>query len=258
MLEKLAKQTAIYGISTILGRMLSYLLTPFYTRIFGVESYGIITDVYALIPFALVVLTMGMESSYFRFATKAEVEGSDVEQNKRRLFATTWGITSLASLLFFAVVALFRHQLSGWMGEVYATNPLYIVTVGAIVMMDVVACIPFARLREQGKALSFVALKLFNILLQVGLAVVSIFCIVKKVEVLYSLKLLLAMLILFYLIGLVAKKIIGKVQEEARQQYIEKMREEERLAREERERQEKKNDESEEEESEEARQGKDQ
>ena len=63
MIEKLAKQTAIYGISTILGRMLSYLLTPFYTRIFGVESYGIITDVYALIPFALVVLTMGMESS---------------------------------------------------------------------------------------------------------------------------------------------------------------------------------------------------
>ena len=171
MLERLAKQTAIYGISTILGRMLSYLLTPFYTRIFGVESYGIITDVYALIPFALVVLTMGMESSYFRFATKAEVEGGDVEQNKRRLFATTWGITSLASLLFFAVVVLFRHQLSGWMGEVYATNPLYIVTVGAIVMMDVVACIPFARLREQGKALSFVALKLFNILLQVGLAV---------------------------------------------------------------------------------------
>ena len=171
MLEKLAKQTAIYGISTILGRMLGYLLTPFYTRIFGVESYGIITDVYALIPFALVVLTMGMESSYFRFAAKAESEGGNIEQNKRKLFATTWGITSLASLLFFAVVVLLRDQISGLMGEVYAANPLYIVTVGAIVMMDVVACIPFARLREQGKALTFVALKLFNIVLQVGLAV---------------------------------------------------------------------------------------
>ena len=86
MLEKLAKQTAIYGISTILGRMLSYLLTPFYTRIFGVESYGIITDVYALIPFALVVLTMGMESSYFRFAAKAEAEGGAIEDRKRKLF----------------------------------------------------------------------------------------------------------------------------------------------------------------------------
>ena len=171
MLEKLAKQTAIYGISTILGRMLSYLLTPFYTRIFGVESYGIITDVYALIPFALVVLTMGMESSYFRFAAKAESEGGDVEQRKRNLFATTWGITSLAALVFFAVVTLLRGEASTLMGDVYAANPLYVVTVAAIVMMDVVACIPFARLREQGKALTFVLLKLFNIVLQVGLAV---------------------------------------------------------------------------------------
>ena len=171
MLEKLAKQTAIYGISTILGRMLSYLLTPFYTRIFGVESYGIITDVYALIPFALVVLTMGMESSYFRFAAKAEAGGGDVGQNKRKLFATTWGVTSLAALVFFAVVALLRGEVSALMGEVYAANPLYVVTVAAIVMMDVVACVPFARLREQGKALTFVALKLLNIVLQVGLAV---------------------------------------------------------------------------------------
>ena len=170
MLEKLAKQTAIYGISTILGRMLSYLLTPFYTRIFGVESYGIITDVYALIPFALVVLTMGMESSYFRFAAKAEAEGGDVAQSKRKLFATTWGITSLASLLFFAVVAIFRNEASALMGADYVQNPLYVVTVAAIVMMDVMACIPFARLREQGKAMTFVLLKLFNIILQVGLA----------------------------------------------------------------------------------------
>ncbi len=93
-------------------------------------------------------------------------------------------------------------------------------------------------------------------------AVVSIFCIVKKIEVLYSLKLLLAMLILFYIIGLIAKKIIGKVQEEAEVQYMERMREEERLAREEREareRQDKDEDELEtEEESEEESQGKDQ
>ena len=171
MLEKLAKQTVIYGISTILGRMLSYLLTPFYTRIFGVESYGIITDVYALIPFALVVLTMGMESSYFRFAAKAEAEGGNVEQNKRKLFATTWGITSLAALIFFAIIALCRNGASALMGEIYAANPLYVVTVAAIVMMDVVACIPFARLREQGKAMTFVSLKLMNIVLQVGFAV---------------------------------------------------------------------------------------
>ena len=171
MLEKLAKQTAIYGISTILGRFLSYLLTPFYTRIFGAESYGIITDVYALIPFALVTLTLGMESAYFRFAAKADAAGGDVQEQKRRLFATMWGITSLASLIFFVVVTLFRSDVSAIMGEVYAANPSYVVIVAAIVMFDVMGCVPFSRLREQGRALRFVSLKLLNIILQVALAV---------------------------------------------------------------------------------------
>lgn len=77
MLEKLAKQTAVYGISTIVVRFLSYLLTPYYTRVFGQEVYGIVVDVYALIPLALTLLTMGMESSYFRFSAKAEEAGGD-------------------------------------------------------------------------------------------------------------------------------------------------------------------------------------
>ena len=171
MLEKLAKQTAIYGISTILGRMLSYLLTPFYTRIFGVESYGVITDVYALIPFALVVLTMGMESSYFRFAAKAEAAGGDIEAAKRKLFATTWGITSLAAFLFFVGVVLFADEVSVFMGEAYVAHPSYVAVVAAIVAADVCGAIPFSRLREQGRAMTFVALKLSNILLQVALAV---------------------------------------------------------------------------------------
>ena len=109
MLEKLAKQTAIYGISTIVVRLLSYLLTPIYTRVFGQAAYGIVTDVYALRPFALVVLSMGMESSYFRFSAKAEAEGGtadEIKARKRRLFATTWGATLLTSTLFFVVVAL--------------------------------------------------------------------------------------------------------------------------------------------------------
>lgn len=170
MLEKLAKQTAIYGISTILGRMLSYLLTPFYTRIFTQSTYGIITDVYALIPFALVVLTLGMESGYFRFAAKAEEAGGDTEAAKRRLYATTWGITSLAALIFFAFIFLFRDSVSGLMGEAYAQHPMYTVTVAAIIMMDVMGCIPFSRLRERGEAGRFVILKLMNIVLQVALA----------------------------------------------------------------------------------------
>ena len=170
MLEKLAKQTAIYGISTIIGRFLSYLLTPYYTRVFGQAEYGIITDIYALIPFALVVLTMGMESGYFRFAAKADAAGGDVRAAKKRLFSTVWGITSLAAVAFFVAVAALREPIARAMGEAYVAHPEFVVLVGAIVMFDVASCIPFSRLREQGRAGRFVTLKMVNIVLQTGLA----------------------------------------------------------------------------------------
>ena len=171
MLEKLARQTAVYGISTIVVRFLSYLLTPYYTRIFGQETYGIVTDIYALIPLALTLLTMGMESSYFRFSAKAEEAGGDVRAAKRRLFATTWGVTSLAAVVFFVLVASFRNGVAGLMGEAYAAHPEYVVWVGLIILFDVWACIPFSRLREQGRALLFVGIKALNVVMNVALAV---------------------------------------------------------------------------------------
>ncbi|WP_373178783.1 lipopolysaccharide biosynthesis protein [Alistipes sp. DJF_B185] len=171
MLEKLAKQTAVYGISTIVVRFLSYLLTPYYTRIFGQETYGIVTDIYALIPLALTLLTMGMESSYFRFSAKAEEAGGDVRAAKRRLFATTWGVTSLAAVVFFVLVASFRNGVAGLMGEAYAAHPEYVVWVGLIILFDVWACIPFSRLREQGRALLFVGIKALNVVMNVALVV---------------------------------------------------------------------------------------
>ncbi|MDE7069361.1 MAG: lipopolysaccharide biosynthesis protein [Alistipes sp.] len=171
MLEKLVKQTAVYGISTIAVRFLSYLLTPFYTRVFSREVYGVITDVYALIPFALVLLTMGMESGYFRFAAKADEAGGDVRAAKQRLFRTVWGATTLAALLFFAAVALFRTQVSAWLGsELYTTHPEYAVWVAAIVLCDVCSSIPFSRLREQGRATTFMGLKAFCATVNVVLA----------------------------------------------------------------------------------------
>ncbi|MBR4995401.1 MAG: lipopolysaccharide biosynthesis protein [Alistipes sp.] len=174
MLEKLAKQTAIYGISTIVVRFLSYLLTPIYTYAFTQAEYGIVTDIYALIPFALVLLSMGMESSYFRFAAKAEAEGATAEQirqGKRRVFATTWGATIVAAALFFAVVMLFLDGVAQLMGPAYVAHPEYIVLVVIIILLDVATMIPFARLREQGKALKFVALKALNVFVNISLAI---------------------------------------------------------------------------------------
>ena len=175
MLEKLAKQTAIYGISTIVVRFLSYLLTPLYTYNFTQAEYGVVTDIYALIPFALVLLSMGMESSYFRFAAKAEAEGGDdkglVERGKRRVFATTWGATIVAAAIFFVVVMVLRGGVARVMGPAYVAHPEYISLVAAIILLDVATMIPFSRLREQGRAMHFVLLKALSVLLNVTLAI---------------------------------------------------------------------------------------
>ncbi len=174
MLGKLLKQSATYGVSTILGRLLSYLLTPYYTRLFVPSEYGVITDIYALIPFALVLLTLGMESGYFRFAARAESEGADdadVEQRKGRLYSSTWGVTILVSLLFAGVIIFFDGGVSRMMGEAYVLQPSLVSLVAGIVFFDVAAAIPFARLRERGEASKYVLIKLLNIVLQVGLAI---------------------------------------------------------------------------------------
>ena len=94
MLKKLAAQTAIYGISSIIARFLNYLLTPYLTRIMTTGEYGVVTDLYALIPFILLLLTMGMETGYFHFAGKA-----GTSEEKRLIFQTTWGIVILVSLI---------------------------------------------------------------------------------------------------------------------------------------------------------------
>lgn len=160
-LSKLAGQVAIYGISSVVARLLNYLLVPYYTRIMTPAEYGIITDIYALIPFALVVLTMGMESGYFRFAAKAASP-----EERKKVYATTWGAVLAAATLFLAVVLLFNEGISNVLG--YEGTP-YVWIMGAIIFLDVAGAIPFARLRQEGKAVRYVTIRLLSVLINIGL-----------------------------------------------------------------------------------------
>lgn len=160
-LSKLAGQVAIYGISSVVARLLNYLLVPYYTRIMSPAEYGIITDIYALIPFALVVLTLGMESGYFRFAAKAE--GA---QEVKRVYATTWGAVLVATTLFLVAVLLCEAPLSRIMG--YEGTP-YVWITGVIIFLDVAAAIPYARLRQEGRALQYVAIRLLSVIVNIAL-----------------------------------------------------------------------------------------
>ena len=161
MLRKLAGQTMIYGVSSIVARLLNYLLTPYLTRIMQTAEYGVMSYFYSLIPFALVVLTMGMESGYFRFAGQAK----SVE-DKRKVFATTWGAVTSAAIGFMALVLLFRNPLAGMLE--CAMHPDYIWLVGAIIMLDVITAIPFARLREEGRAIRYVIVRLVSVVVNVA------------------------------------------------------------------------------------------
>ena len=161
MIRKLAGQTAIYGISSIASRLLNYLLTPLLTRVLTTAEYGVITDMYALIPFAMVILTMGMETGYFRFAGKSEGIA------KREVFSTTWGAVSAVAIVFAGLIWCFTPSLSRLMA--YADHPSYIRLVGLIVALDVITAIPYARLRQEGKAKQFVAIRTFSVLLNVGI-----------------------------------------------------------------------------------------
>ncbi|MCH5305757.1 MAG: oligosaccharide flippase family protein [Rikenella sp.] len=146
LLKKLASQTAVYGISAVVSKFLNYLLTPYLTRILSESVYGQVSLLYGIIPFANVVLTMGLATGYFRYAAKCRGAGE-----KRQLFTTTWGAVSAVALLFGAAMFFCNDSLAG----VMRLDPACIAAMTALIVVDNVAAIPLAALREQGKALYY-------------------------------------------------------------------------------------------------------
>lgn len=155
-IKTLAGDTIIYGLSTFLTRMLNYLLTPYFTRIMATGEYGVVTDLYSLIPFALVLLTMGLERGYFRFAGKAAGE-----DEKRTVFATAWGATIVAAVVFGILAWLFQAPIASVLG--YADRPSFIWLTAAIIVLDICSSMPFARLREQRRSMRYVGVRLASV-----------------------------------------------------------------------------------------------
>jgi len=161
-LKSLAKDTAIYGMSSIIGRFLNYLLVPLYTAKLSAASggYGVITNIYAYTALLLVILTYGMETTFFRFSNK-EGEHPDT------VYTTTLASVGTTSLAFVLLVMAFLPSIAGWMG--YSAHPQYVGVMAVVVALDAFQAIPFARLRYQHKPLKFAALKLLFIFLNIGL-----------------------------------------------------------------------------------------
>ena len=159
-LTTIFKDTAIYGLSSIIGRFLNYLLVPLYTAQFSAASgaYGIITNIYAYVALAMVLLTFGMETTYFRFTNKTHTDSETV-------YGTTLITVGSISLVFAVLVLLLLSPISKLMG--YGDHPDYVGVMAVTIAIDSFLCIPFAHLRQQRKAIKFAALKLLNIMVTI-------------------------------------------------------------------------------------------
>ena len=161
-LKSLAKDTAIYGLSSIVGRFLNYLLVPLYTHYMPKESgdYGISTNVYAYTALILVLLTFGMETTLFRFA-------NDEKAKPDTVFTTAFATVGSLTVLFLLLVFGFITPISSALG--YAEHPEYLTMMAVVVALDALQAIPFCYLRFQKRAVRFASLKLLFILLNIGL-----------------------------------------------------------------------------------------
>jgi len=160
-IKRLAGQTVIYGMSSIVGRLLNYLLVPLYTHlVFETQEYGVVTLMYSYVAFLLVILTYGMETAFFRFYE------SNPDQ-RQTVFSTSLFSILSTSTLFILVASFFRQPIAGALG--FADHPEYIAWLGIIVGLDAIAAIPFARLRAENKPLKFALVKFVNIGVNIGL-----------------------------------------------------------------------------------------
>ncbi|MBQ8337115.1 MAG: lipopolysaccharide biosynthesis protein [Bacteroidaceae bacterium] len=161
-LQSLAKDTAIYGLSSIVGRFLNYLLVPLYTAKMSVESgnYGVVTNVYAWTAVLLVLLTFGFETTFFRFASKEKAD-------KAKVFSMSMQVIGFLCTVFLLSVFTFLPQIAGKLG--YAANPEFVTMMAVVVALDALQSIPFGLLRLQNRALKFASLKLTYIFTNIAL-----------------------------------------------------------------------------------------
>jgi O-antigen/teichoic acid export membrane protein len=161
-LKKLAGQTAIYGLPSIVARLLNWFLVPMYLAVaqFTTDQYGIVTEMYSYVAFLVVFLTYGMETAFFRFS-------SQEEHDKKKVYSTLIISLLITSSIFITVAILFDQPIANWLK--YPNNTEFVIWFALIVGLDAISSIPMAKLRSDNNALKFGAVNLVNIAVNIGL-----------------------------------------------------------------------------------------
>lgn len=155
------KDTAIYGLSSIVGRFLNWMLVPLYTNVFAAQDYGVVTFVYSVVALAMVILTYGMETGFFRFANHERWK------DPMEVYSTCLISLAVSSALFMVLVAVFVGPVTVWME--CDGHPSYVLMMAACVALDAFLALPFGYLRYARRPFRFAIVRLVNIGLNIGL-----------------------------------------------------------------------------------------
>lgn len=159
-IKSLAKDTVIYGLSSIIGRFLNWLLVPLYTNVFLDSEFGVVNNIYAYVAFAIVILTFGMETTFFRFINKKE-------ENANNVYSTVLIFIGLLAISFIGLCFLFINPISEFLK--YQNHQDYILIMAIAVAFDAFTAIPFAYLRYKKRPIRFASFKLISIMINIGL-----------------------------------------------------------------------------------------
>lgn len=163
-LKKLAQETVIYGLSSIVGKFLNWCLVPLYSYVLTSSGeYGVVTEIYAWTALVIIILTYGMETGFFRFAGADKAE----EERTNRVYSTTLTSLAVTSTVFAVAVCALQGPIAGAMG--YGAHPEWIAMMGVTVALDAFDSIPFSYLRYKNRAVTFALLKLLNIFVNIAM-----------------------------------------------------------------------------------------
>ena len=166
-LKKLVGQTAVYGLSSIVGRLLNYFLVPFIVTYFGPSEYGVVTELYAYVAFFAVVLTFGMETTFFKFASEAK---SDAD--KQKLFNQGLSILGILNGAFLLIGISTSSLIADSLG--YPDETYFVICLISVIFMDAITSLPLAKLRQEGKAKKFALIQLSSIGVNIALTLIFI------------------------------------------------------------------------------------
>ena len=158
-IKKLAGQTVIYGLSSVVPRFLNYLLVPLHLGVFQSSEYGVVTDIYAYVTFLVILLTYGMETGFFRFSQM------EPKNSTNKVYGTVFISLVSSSFLFIAAMMVFAAPLAAKMQ--YADHPEYLIWFGWILGLDAISAVSFARFRIDGRPLRFAFFKIGNVTINV-------------------------------------------------------------------------------------------